>query len=122
MPDPGISVPRLRDAVQLRVEATSRRATAREIGVTPRGLELFLSGAKPQAKTLSKLIEWYAAHVAPESGPPISEADAVRVLLRPIPQEVREQAHARLVRLLVTLYEESQVMLPAGLCDILAEK
>lgn len=107
MPSLGVSVARLREAVQARVEATSRRATAREIGLTPRGLELFLSGAKPQAKTLAKLLSWYEAHVALLDGPPISEADAIRVLLRPLPLEARLQAQERITEFLRTLYSEA---------------
>jgi hypothetical protein len=115
MPSLGVSVVRLREAVQARVEATSRRATAREIGLTPRGLELFLAGAKPQAKTLAKLLAWYEQHVDNTDGPPISEADAIRVLLRPIPREVRQQARERITELLRHLYSEVGAELPVGL-------
>ncbi len=115
MPSPGASVVRLRDAVHARVEATSRRATAREIGLTPRGLELFLSGAKPQSKTLAKLLAWYEQHVAEAEGPPISEVEAIRVLLRPLPCEARQQARERLVRSLAALYSDVGVPLPATL-------
>jgi hypothetical protein len=113
MPSSGVSVARLREAVQAWVEATSRRATAREIGLTPRGLELFLSGAKPQAKTLAKLLSWYEQHVAAADGPPISEADAIRVLLRPLPPEARLQAHGRITEFLGALYSEAGVESPA---------
>jgi hypothetical protein len=115
MPSPGASVVRLREAVQAQVEAASRRAIAREIGLTPRGLELFLAGAKPQAKTLAKLLAWYAQHIAFADGPPISEAEAIRVLLRPIPREARQQARERLVRSLAALYSEVDVPLPVTL-------
>lgn len=112
MPSPGVSVVRLREAVQTRVEATSRRATAREIGLTPRGLELFLSGAKPQSKTLTKLLAWYEQHVAETDGPPISVADAVRVLLRSLPPDSREAARARVTRFLQDIYSEAGLALP----------
>jgi hypothetical protein len=115
MPRPGVSVARLRAAVQARVEATSRRATAREIGLTPRGLELFIAGAKPQAKTVAKLLAWYEQYVAAADGPPISEADAIRVLLRPIPRELRQQARERITELLGQLYSEIGAELPVGL-------
>lgn len=115
MPSPGVSVVRLRDAVQARVEATSRRATAREIGLTPRGLELFLGGAKPQSKTLAKLLAWYEQHIAEADGPPISGADAIRVLLRPLPPEVRLQAQERITEFLGSLYSEAGVELPTEL-------
>ena len=118
MPSPAVSVVRLREAVQAQVEATSRRATAREIGLTPRGLELFLSGAKPQTKTLAKLLSWYEQHVASADGPPISEADAIRVLLRPLPLEARLQARQRMSELLHTLYLEAGVELPVGLTSL----
>jgi hypothetical protein len=111
MPSPDVSIVRLRDAVRERVEATSRRGTAREIGVTPRGLELFLSGSKPQPKTLAKLLGWYEQHVALNDGPPISDADAIRVLLRRIDPEARQEATERLVAFLSALYAS-----PRGNC------
>jgi hypothetical protein len=115
MPSSGVSLVRLREAVQARVEATSRRATAREIGLTPRGLELFLSGAKPQAKTLAKLLSWYEQHVAEADGPPISEADAIRVLLRTLPSKARQKAWAQLTRCLEDIYSGAGVVSQAVL-------
>jgi hypothetical protein len=118
MPSPGVSVVRLREAVQAQIEVTSRRATAREIGLTPRGLELFLLGAKPQMKTLAKLLSWYEQHVAAADGPPISEVEAIRVLLRPLPPEARQQARQRMSELLHNLYIEAGVELPVGLTSL----
>jgi hypothetical protein len=82
------------------------------MGLTPRGLELFLSGAKPQAKTVAKLFAWYEQYVAAADGPPISEEDAIRVLLRPLPSEARPQAQERITEFLATLYSEAGIESP----------
>lgn len=53
------TVAELRSAAAARVEATSLRRTAREIGLSPTGLSKFLSGTKPYMKTLRKLRRWF---------------------------------------------------------------
>ena len=57
--DRAVSVAVLRDAVRLRVEATSLRQAAAEVGVSFSGLRSFLAGTKPQSNTRRKLIEWF---------------------------------------------------------------
>lgn len=112
LPSRVVSLPRLREAAQARAEASSRRAVAREIGVTPRGLDVFLGGAKPHPKTLEKLLRWYREQIEDAEGPPISEAEALRVLLRFVPEDLRPDAAVRTVGFLRGLAEESGVRLP----------
>lgn len=114
-PSPVVSLARLRAAVRARVAQAGLRPTAREVGITHRGLELFLGGAKPQPKTLAKLLRWYGEHLASQEGPPISEADALLALLRPLPAAVRPHARVRALEFLVVLYAESGVPLPPSL-------
>ena len=55
-----VSVDTLREAVRLRVEDTSLRQTAREIGISHPGLRDFLNGSEPYGPNLLKLREWHA--------------------------------------------------------------
>lgn len=48
-------VPTIRAAVADRVEKTTLRKVAREIGMTPSGLTKFIGGAVPYRRTLRKL-------------------------------------------------------------------
>jgi hypothetical protein len=53
------TVEELRSAAAARVENTSLRGTAREIGLSPTGLKKFLLGTKPYAATQRKLQTWF---------------------------------------------------------------
>lgn len=115
LPSSAVSVTRLREAVRARVEATTRRAIAREVGLTHRGLELFLAGTSPKPKTVAKLLRWYEEQIAAEDGPPISELDAVRVLLRQFPRELRPLHRKHLLEFLKGFYSEADLPLPPSL-------
>ncbi|HEX9939764.1 MAG TPA: hypothetical protein VGB15_21695, partial [Longimicrobium sp.] len=56
---PLTSLERLRETVRLRVEATSLRAVARQVGMSPSGLEKFLAGGTPYAGSRQKLQDWW---------------------------------------------------------------
>lgn len=58
--DAGVSVEVLREAVRLRVEASSLRLAATEIGVSHSALRAFLNGSEPYGRNLTKLREWHA--------------------------------------------------------------
>ena len=45
--------------VQRRVQETSQRQAAKEIGISPTGLRGFLAGAEPYGPNLSRLLAWY---------------------------------------------------------------
>lgn len=67
MPAPELRVPldAIRREAELARDASSLRAVAREVGVTPMGLRGFLMNAgKPQARTVRKLNLWYARRMA----------------------------------------------------------
>jgi transcriptional regulator with XRE-family HTH domain len=49
----------LRDAVRLRVEGSTLRAVAAEVGLSFSGLRSFLAGTKPHPRTLEKLQAWF---------------------------------------------------------------
>jgi hypothetical protein len=61
---PIVPVDAIRNAAATRAAATSIRQVAHQVGVTTRGLNLFLNGAEPYAKNLAKLQQWYVRQAA----------------------------------------------------------
>lgn len=108
-----IPVSRLREAVEARVRATSRRRTASEVGLSPRGLYKFLEGATPHPATVRKLEQWYRDHGS--SGDP-SVLEALDVLISYLPQAQRAAGAAELTGLLREFYETHRVRPPPALC------
>jgi hypothetical protein len=53
---------RYREAVRRYLDSASLRQAAREIGLSPTGLQKFCDGAQPYIPTIRKLREWYAVH------------------------------------------------------------
>ena len=58
----------LRETAAARVENTSLRSVAREIGMSPTGLKKFLQGTAPYSPTLRRLRNWYVQYAAVQSG------------------------------------------------------
>ena len=50
---------RFRWALRLAIEGSTLRAVAKEVGMSPSGLQNFLDGAAPYGKTKEKLRFWY---------------------------------------------------------------
>lgn len=53
-------VAKMRAAIDNRIVATSLRAAARAVGMSPSGLQKFLDGSPPGSITVEKLLRWYA--------------------------------------------------------------
>lgn len=97
-----LSTDDLREAARLRVAATSLRRTADEIGLSPTGLQGFLSGSEPYAPTIQKLCEWYVreeAHKPIPLSPETAEA-AISLLVRHLPEPHRVEAVRRILEIL----------------------
>ena len=78
-------MPIIRTEVRERIERTSLRAVARDIGITASGLLKFAAGSQPYRKTIRKLEAWYLRQPGrtPEPGEsptPETVAAAVRIL------------------------------------------
>jgi hypothetical protein len=99
------------------VAATSRRRTAAEIGLSPRGLLKILSGTRPHPATLRKLEEWYAVHGAEMNGE-LSIPEALSALLAPLPPEPRAQAFREALTFFRGLYARNGVSPPAGFDEL----
>ncbi|MBV9109493.1 MAG: hypothetical protein JO306_08820 [Gemmatimonadetes bacterium] len=97
-PDRRTPVEAIRQAARLATEATSLRAVARAIGMSPMGLKHFLEGRRPYSATLRKLNVWFVAHSAQELsfGEEPARA-ALTLLLDGIPEEGRDEAAGMLL-------------------------
>jgi len=104
---PTTSVDKLRESVAIRVHATSLRSVARQVGMSPSGLEKFIAGGTPYSNTRRKLMEWWFAEGRhPRSAlSPDGLAVALGSLVRELPPERRERALHELVGILRELYE-----------------
>jgi transcriptional regulator with XRE-family HTH domain len=77
--DVPISPERVRQAVTRAVLATSLRQVARDVGMSPSGLDKYLTGiSEPYSQTRRKLEQWYVRNAAAHDG--ISDATAAAAL------------------------------------------
>jgi hypothetical protein len=97
------SVRHLREVAAARVEATSLRRVAREIGMSPTGLRKFLDGTDPYAPTLHRLRVWF-----------------VRFAATPATEVAREEASAALAVLTHDLSPTPKRIAANGVLDTLA--
>lgn len=115
---PGVAT--LRAYAAARAGAHGMRATARDIGIRPHGLQYFIDGGKPHAGTLRKLEDWYLLTVEREEG--ASDGDmalvALGVLVRGLPVHRRDEA----VRRSIAFYRELYVSLGTTPPDWLSER
>jgi hypothetical protein len=119
MPAPELRVPldAIRREAELARDASSLRAVAREVGVTPMGLRGFLMDAgKPQARTVRKLNLWYARRMATRLPEGEDEArTALTILAAYFPERARR---ARLTDLLDSMergFRDEGMQTPAWL-------
>lgn len=113
--DPAVPVDVLREAAKRRVDETSLRIAAGEIGVSYSGLRTFLKGTEPYAPTLAKLRAWYAQTVEGRAMTPERARAMLAALVEPLPPERREEAVRELVTRLVESYRKSGADAPGWL-------
>lgn len=112
---PAVPVEILREAVRKRVEESSLRVAAGEIGMSWKGLDRFVKGStEPYPSTIRKLTDWYLRRAASEDEAPDTETAqaALAVLVRYLPPAHRDEAVARVVAVLQNLGEERGVPAP----------
>lgn len=93
----------VRDEVRHAIEQASVRAVAREVGLSPSGLQKFADGSQPYRGTRRKLVEWYAKREAgsdADDTPPAAAAAAFELLLRPLPPHRRADARRDIIEVL----------------------
>ena len=113
------SVSHLRAAVSYSVSATSLRHVAREVGMSPTGLQKFLSGAQPFSKTRKKLALWYArSGQAPDRH---SALAALEVLVQDLPPAERQEAMERILMVLEVWNQEKARGTSAWIPELLSQ-
>jgi hypothetical protein len=85
----------LRDAVRKRVEETTLRVVADEVGMTYSGVRSFINGTEPQRGTVDKLVRWYYARSKPSAAPPREDVDTAIAVVR---SYIRDSSKPRAIR------------------------
>lgn len=117
---PQTTIDRLREAVTIRVQATSLRSVARQVGMSPSGLDKFLSGGMPYQKSRRKLFDWLSR----ERGNLGAEhtvdgvAAALASLVRDLPPDRREKALQSLLEALRSVYDTHTERAPVWLGEL----
>jgi len=112
---PRVPLDRLRAAAKRAVDETSLRKVAKDVGLSPMGLSLFLTGEteQPYPPTMRKLEEWYARDAARSRGTDSETAAAALFLLvSGLPQERSEAARQSILEVLRENYTIAKVPPP----------
>jgi hypothetical protein len=121
MSEPTVVV--LRESVRGAVSASSLRAVAEQVGLTHRGLALFIEGSKPRPSTIRKLAAWYLNR--PRDGEAISPDDAeavLAVLLTGVPAETLGDTMRRVVVSMRRICDDAGVAPPSWIDAMLARR
>jgi hypothetical protein len=110
----------VREVAAARVENTSLRGVAREIGMSPMGLRNFLHGTEPYSPTLRRLRSWYVRYAAVQSGTVGMEdaTAALAVLVHDLTPAPRRQAAITVLDAVGRGYEQIGVAKPAWVHEL----
>jgi AcrR family transcriptional regulator len=111
---------RMRDALTARVEATSLRQVAREVGMSPTGLQKVLDGADSYSRTRRKLELWYIREKAQDSGTLSAEPvlAALRVLAQDLPTARRRELLSRMLEGIEDVYVDAAIDRPDWIREV----
>lgn len=115
-------IPQMREAVVERVERTSLRTAAREIGMSPSGLKKFLDGNMPYTKTIHRLRRWYLQHTA-QKREELSDEDAfaaLRVLVFDLPPSAQANTVDAMLRCMEEAYVRTHREIPPWVAEMRA--
>jgi hypothetical protein len=122
--DPRTSTIRhMREAAAARVENTSLRSVAREIGMSPTGLKKFLQGTAPYSPTLRRLRNWYVQYAAVQAGE-VQKQDAtaaLAVLVHDLSPDPRRTAASCVLDCVSRGYDESGKTRPVWVNELRAQ-
>jgi hypothetical protein len=117
-PDAGVRLEAIREAARLATEATSLRAVARAVGMSPMGIRHFLDGRRPYTATLRKLTVWYVAHgTQAGAGEPVIRA-AMSLMLEGLPADGREPGEQALLAVVEQMHRRAGTQPPAWLSSL----
>jgi hypothetical protein len=122
-PDPRTATVRhLRETAAARVENTSLRSVAREIGMSPTGLKKFLQGTAPYSPTLRRLRNWYVQYAAVQAGEVLTQdaTAALAVLVHDLSPEPRREAATCVLDCMTRGYDQSGKTRPVWLNELRA--
>lgn len=116
----GAPLEQLREALAARVEATSLRQVAREVQMSPSGLQKVLDGSQPYSATQRKLERWYVRQSAQPGGTLGAESAsaALRVLVQDLPPRRRPEVLGRLLETLAEAHRSGGRPLPEWLAAL----
>jgi AcrR family transcriptional regulator len=114
-PDRGVRVEAIREAARLATEATSLRAVARAVGMSPMGLKHFLEGRSPYTATLRRLTIWFIAHGAEGGAPEELILAALGMLLEGLPASGRGRGRQALLDVVERMHRQAGTQPPAWL-------
>lgn len=117
------TIKHLRETAQARVENTSLRSVAREIGMSPTGLKKFLQGTAPYSPTLRRLRTWFVQYAAMQGGAVRREeaSAALSVLVHDLSPDPRREAATCLLDCVERGYEQSGKTQPAWMSELRAQ-
>ncbi|HLM66057.1 MAG TPA: hypothetical protein VK358_00955 [Longimicrobium sp.] len=116
------TIKHLRETAAARVENTSLRSVAREIGMSPTGLKKFLLGTAPYSPTLRRLRNWYVQYSSLQEGHvdlQVATA-ALGVLVHDLAPDPRAETAACLIDCVARGYELSGKPRPAWVGELQA--
>jgi hypothetical protein len=116
-----VNVEALRAAAATRAATTSITQVAREVGLTTRGLNLFLKGAEPYSATRQKLERWFVRQAADRKD--ATDADtavaALAVLAHDVPPTRQAQIVEEAARWWAAKYDEFGIPRPKWIGELL---
>ena len=117
------TVQHLREMAAARVENTSLRGVAREIGMSPTGLKKFLMGTAPYSPTLRRLRKWYLQYAAlPTAEVTYHDASAALVvLMHDLSPDTRRGAADCLLECMERSYDQAGRSRPRWVAELRAE-
>jgi hypothetical protein len=118
-----VAVEVLRAAAATRAAATSITAVAKEVGLTTRGLNLFLKGGEPYSATRQKLERWFVRQTAErkDATDPDTAAAALTVLAHDLPPSEHEQTIREAARWWGARFDELGIPRPTWVNKLAAE-
>jgi hypothetical protein len=88
----------IQGALRARIDVSSLRTAAREVGMSPTGLQKVLRGAAPSRSTQCKLEAWYLRHLEGEHR--AASELALETLLQDVPRPRRDALREQIRNLL----------------------
>lgn len=116
----GATIRHLREVAAARVENSSLRGVAREIGLSPMGLRNFLNGTQPYSPTLRRLRSWYVKYAAVQTGN-VGREDAtaaLSVLVHDLAPAPRRKVAVTVLDAVGEGYEQSGVVRPEWVAEL----